>query len=206
MRPGVDRPPVIFVNQPFQLHLLGIGILGVINRDVPHVFLVGSQSQLIQLLGGAAGVINLRGDKADAALVENLLGDPQGRFHRRDAHIKGHLDENLDHLGRGQAHIQGALNVAAQQGQLPHSHQRRHSADAALLDFQPGPVPDGAEQGFVHDAFQVRGQQVDAGQGKVAGVAGGHHGPHFPTPFKAFLQRSHTSSLWRIGGYSWRPL
>ncbi|MBR84925.1 MAG: hypothetical protein CMA85_03170 [Euryarchaeota archaeon] len=73
--------------------------------------------------------------------------------------------------------VQAALDVTAQQRQLPQGHQGGDGGHAPVLGAQPGPGPDLAEESFVHDSFQVGGQKFDAGQGVVTGVSLGHLGP-----------------------------
>lgn len=175
IRAGVDGAPVVFIDQPLQLHLLGVWVgRGLGNGHFTHMFLVGVDASLVKLIGGLLWVVDLGGSEGNASLLKDLLGGPHGGLHRGHAHVEGKLDEDLHHLVGGHSQVQAPLYVSPEQGKLAQGHQRRYGGDAPVADVQLRPNPDRPKERFVDDPFQVRSQLVDARQREVAGVSAGH--------------------------------
>ena len=156
-------------------------------------------SQGVQFVDVAIGVVFQRRLEVNAHFLKDVLGQPQRRFHSRHADVEGGLYENLHHLVRGYADIQGADDVAAQQVQLPLGHQGGDGSQAALFQVQAGTRPDGAEQGFVNNPFQVGGQLVNAGQGVVGDVSFRHHPAHIAAGLQAVIGGSQGGILLKLG-------
>ena len=105
-----------------------------------------------------------------------------------NAGVKGHLYKYFNNLLGSKPDVQAALNMTAEQLQVPQCQEGGKGANAALLNVQAAPGPYGAEQGFIHDALEVRSQLVNARQGKVPEISGGHPFAHFQTSVIPFIQ------------------